>query len=291
MKYYENAYAKINLFLDVTGKMENGFHSICSIMHTVSLSDSISVELAESGKKLISIYVKGKYYLNCGDKNLAYRAAEAFMDAYGEKFYVHIGINKRIPVAAGLAGGSSDAAAVLRALNRAKGDPFSYEQLCKIGEAIGSDVPFCIMGKTYLCEGRGEVLTPIQNKNVYNFVIATANERVSTPAAYGKLDSIYHDFENIEKTSDISVRDVIRPLCNFDKKTLCRSLYNVFECAVLSECPGAEELKRKMLSLGALGTMMSGSGPSVFGIFADRESAQKAANEIGADAYAVQSVI
>ncbi len=291
MKFYESAYAKINLTLDVTGKMDNGFHSISSVMHTVSLKDDIAVELVKPRKKLISIYVKGDYYLHCGNKNLAYRAAEAFMHAYGEEFPVHISMYKRIPVAAGMAGGSSDAAAVLRALNRAKKKPFTVGELCKIGESLGSDIPYCIRGRTHLCEGRGEILTPIKNNLCLNFVVATANEHVSTPAAYGRLDEMYDNFKTVSLSSQQRARHVISALEKSDVNALCRELYNVFESAVLPECPGATALKEKMLSLGALGALMSGSGPSVFGIFESEDAAKKVAAEIGDNAYAVHSVI
>ncbi len=291
MKFYESAYAKINLFLDVTGKMENGFHSISSVMHTVSLKDDISVELVRPREKMITLYVKGDYYLHCGDKNLAYRAAEAFMHAYGEEFPVHISMYKRIPVAAGLAGGSSDAAAVLRALNRAKNKPFTVSELCKIGETLGSDIPYCIRGRTHLCEGRGELLKKIENSLSFDIVVAIANEHVSTPVAYGKLDEMYDNFKTISLTSQEKVKNVMSALEKGDKDTLCRNLYNVFEGVVLPDCPGACTLKEKMQSLGALATLMSGSGPSVFGIFPDSESAQKAAEAIGENAYVVHSVI
>ena len=291
MKFYESAYAKINLFLDVNCKMENGFHGISSVMHAVSLKDDITVELVRPRKELITMYIKGDFYLHCGNKNLAYRAAEAFMEAYGEKFPIHITMHKRIPVAAGLAGGSSDAAAVLRALNRAKNKPFTVSELCSIGEKLGSDVPFCIRGRTYLCEGRGEILTPVKSSLCLCAVVAIANERVSTPAAYGKLDEMYNDFKVIDSSHRQRLMQVVSALEKGDRGELCRNLYNVFEGAVLPECPGAVELKEKMLSLGAEAVMMSGSGPSVFGIFQDKQSAQNATRVIGANAYAVHSIV
>lgn len=291
MKFYENAYAKINLFLDVNCKMDNGFHGISSVMHTVSLKDDIAVELVRPRQELITMYIKGDIYLHCGSKNLAYRASEAFMEAYGEKFPVHITMHKRIPIAAGLAGGSSDAAAVLRALNRAKNKPFTVSELCAIGEKLGSDIPFCIRGRTHLCEGRGEILTPVKNNLNLDLVIAIANEHVSTPAAYGTLDKMYNDFRVIDSAKNEKMKRVISSLEKGDKNALCQGLYNIFEGAVLPECPGAVQLKQQMLSLGALAAMMSGSGPSVFGIFPDREAAQAAAQKIGTNAYAVHSIV
>ncbi len=291
MKRIENANAKINLFLDVTEKLPNGFHEISSVMHAVTLHDVVSLEIfPHSSENRISMFIKGKYYLPCNEKNLAYRAAEAFMDAIGERFSLKIGINKHIPVSAGLAGGSSDAAAVLKGLNRIKGNPLSLERLCRVGEALGSDVPFCIMGKTQLCTGKGEKLSKISLEKKLNFVIAIGNEHVSTPMAYAKLDEMYSDFKAPREKTKQRFEALMLGIENKDEKMIAENMYNVFEEAILPLCPEASEIKEKMLELGAIGAMMSGSGPSVFGIFDSYEKAKEVALQLGDCAHAVTSV-
>ena len=290
MKTFEKANAKINLFLDVVGKMDNGFHEIRSIMHSVTLCDSISVERFSSSESRISIYVKGKYFLPRNNKNLAYRAAELFSEALQESLSVRIGVQKRIPVAAGLAGGSSDAAAVLKALNRMTGYPFTREMLCKIGEALGSDVPYCILGKTQLCEGRGEKMQMIPFKKKLNFVVAIGDEHVSTAVAYSKLDEMYGDFKDADADSVQKYNALMEAIAARDERGIAANMYNIFESAVVPMCPEARAIKEKMLENGALGAMMSGSGPSVFGIFESREKAEEVAAIIGENAFAVTSV-
>ncbi len=290
MKFFQSAYAKINLFLDITEKHDDGFHEICSIMHTVSLRDSVSVEIFPSVAPKIVIYVRGKYFLPCNNKNLAYRGAEAFMDALCEQFSVRIGINKRIPVAAGLAGGSSDAAAVLKALNKIKGTPFSKEKLCEIGAQLGSDIPYCVLGRTQLCTGRGEKMSYIPFKEKLNIVIAVGNEHVSTAAAYARLDEMYENFTNYEESSREKLEGITKGLREGNVRAIAENMYNIFEDAVLPMCPQARKIKEKMLEMGALGAMMSGSGPSVFGIFESKEKAEEVASALGGNAYAVTTV-
>jgi len=290
MKTFEKANAKINLFLDVVGKMEDGFHEIRSIMHSVSLCDSISVERFPSSEGRISIFVRGKYFLPCNNKNLAYRAAEMFSEALQEKLSVRIGIQKRIPVAAGLAGGSSDAAAVLKALNRINGYPFTREKLCEIGEKLGSDVPYCILGKTQLCCGRGEKMQMLPFKKKLNFVVAIGDEHVSTALAYARLDEMYGDFKETGADSEQKYNALMKAIAEQDERGVAANMYNIFESAVLPMCPEAQAIKEKMLEQGALGAMMSGSGPSVFGIFESREKAEQVASLIGENAFVASSV-
>ena len=290
MKTYEKANAKINLFLDVVGKMENGFHEIRSVMHSVDLSDSISIERLSCGEDRISIFVKGKYFLPCNNKNLAYRAAELFSETLCEGLSVRIVIHKRIPVSAGLAGGSSDAAAVLKALNRINSYPFTREMLCKIGEKLGSDVPYCILGKTQLCEGRGEKMQMLPFKKKMNFVVAVGDEHVSTAAAYAKLDELYGDFRERSSETKQKYDALIKAIEEQDVRKIGANMYNIFESAVLPMCPQAQAIKEKMLENGALGAMMSGSGPSVFGIFESRAEAERVSTLIGGNAFVVTSV-
>ena len=290
MKIFGAANAKINLFLDVTGKQSDGFHDICSIMHSVGLRDSISVEVLPASESKISIYVKGKYYLPCNNKNIAYRGAQIFMDALCEPLHVRIGINKAIPVAAGLAGGSSDAAAVLKTLNRIKGHPFSRDKLCELGAQLGSDVPSCILGGTQLCCGRGEKMTHIPFKKRLNVVVAIGDEHVSTATAYAKLDEMYNDFKDERESALPRLDRITNGLIEGDIRMIADNMYNIFEQAILPMCPQAREIKNKMLEAGALGAMMSGSGPAVFGIFESKESAERAVKTLGENAYAVTTV-
>ena len=290
MKTFEKANAKINLFLDVVGKMDNGFHEIRSVMHSITLSDSISIERFPSSEGRISIFVKGKYFLPCNNKNLAYRAAELFSETLQEPLSVRIGIQKRIPVSAGLAGGSSDAAAVLKTLNRINGYPFTREMLCRMGEKLGSDVPFCILGKTQLCCGRGEKMQMLPLKTKMNFLVAIGDEHVSTAAAYSRLDELYGDFKARGEESEQRYNALLKAISEDDERGIASNMYNIFESAVLPLCPQAQAIKEKMLENGALGAMMSGSGPSVFGIFESKEKAEQAASVIGGNTFIAASV-
>ncbi|MBO7170061.1 MAG: 4-(cytidine 5'-diphospho)-2-C-methyl-D-erythritol kinase, partial [Clostridia bacterium] len=155
MKVNEKAYAKINLFLDVTGKREDGFHELVSVMHSVGLADEIEVETKQADYSCITLEMKNSS-LPADERNLAYLAAEAFLDKTGITAAVHIRLEKHIPVCAGLGGGSSDAAAVLRAMNASFDNPLSVSELCELGATLGSDVPFCVVGGTRLCRGIGE---------------------------------------------------------------------------------------------------------------------------------------
>ena len=271
----EKAYAKINLYLDVISRRDDGFHNLKTVMHTVSLCDYIELSADEAENTVV--------ILNCNsssvptdEKNLACRAAVEYLNKAGISASVKINLEKNIPVAAGLAGGSSDAAATLRAMNRIFGK-LSNDELLDIAAGLGSDVPYCLVGGTAICEGRGEILTQIEEVEAKNFVIAIGKERVSTPWAYSRLDDIYSDFDGSVK----------RDIKSID------SLFNIFETAVMPELPEVEIIKSRLLKYGASGALMSGSGPSVFGIFDNTEEASAAANALARDGYlafAVRSV-
>lgn len=274
----ENAYAKINLHLDVTGKRDDGYHNIRSIMQTVSLHDTVTVErlTPRDGEREIRLTCSDTS-LPCDSGNLAYRAATAFFDAaHICEYSVAVHIEKRIPTEAGLAGGSSDAAAVLRALSSLFGDPFTARRLCDIGRTLGADVPFCIMGGTYLCEGIGEMLSPLPPMPDCHIVIARAGRGVSTPKAYGLIDSACG---NVFVPRDEEYERLYSSLLGGDISTISASMYNIFEAVILKEHTEARLLREIMLRHGALGAMMSGSGPSVFGIFDDIKKADAAADE------------
>ncbi len=273
----QNGYAKINLHLDITGIMPNGFHSVNTVMHSLTLCDTVTLTENDGGKYTVDCNISG---VPLGEDNLAVRAAMLFREAVPTAPYAHIYIEKRIPMAAGLAGGSADAAAVLRGMNELCGEPLSMEELCAIGSRLGSDVPFCICVRPAFATGKGDVLEPFPAMPDCTVVVACGGEGVSTPAAYKMLDTLHGGF-----APDCGY--VPRPLSALresaqagDIEKLTESMYNIFEEPVLAVRPVAKKLKELMLEVGALGAMMSGSGPSVFGIFTDREKALRAAEAI-----------
>lgn len=288
----ERANAKINLYLDVLSKREDGFHEVKTVMHSVKFGDEITVTSLPAEKTTVKLSVIGCKFLPTDIRNIAVKAAYLFLERAKLTREVTIKLIKHIPVAAGLAGGSSDAAAVLRALNKIHSKLFSVSALTALAAELGSDVAYCLYGKTAFCEGRGEKITKIPTSITSAFVIAIANERVSTPAAYKELDRIYSDFSGDIKTSG---EEKYRLLC--DSLTRgeidSRGLFNVFEDAVLQNCSGASAIKAKLIELGARGAMMSGSGPAVFGIFDDITEATKAARilrEMRFKAYYAESI-
>ena len=270
----ERAYAKINLHLECISRRDDGFHDIKSVMYSLSLSDDVTVTLGASGKTGIRVILEGNTRLPTDKRNLVYIAAEKFVERLGIKAEITVKLEKRIPVAAGLGGGSSDAAATLRALNKLFSRPFTERALLSRASEIGSDVPYCLLGGAALCEGRGERITRLSTDRRIHAVIAVANEYVSTPMAYSALDSAYSDFDgSVPYTADDEYSALVEYLGG---GAMPERLYNVFESVVLASCPGAAEIKERLITLGARLSLMSGSGPSVFGIF-DNEEAAKAA--------------
>ena len=288
----EKAYAKINLYLDVNEKREDGFHNIKTVMHSVSLSDDITVSVSASKEIFVKLSVCGNRFLPSDSKNLAYRAAVLFLERLGVSAKVEIKLVKRIPISAGLAGGSSDAAAVLRCLNKIYKRPFTVKELCKIGAELGSDVPYCIVGKTALCEGRGEKMTRIYTNASLNVVVASAGEHVSTPEAYGELDKKYSDFDgSVPTDSKKYYTELMKALKSGE--TVKDGMYNIFESVVLEKCQRSKKLKDELLALGASSVIMSGSGPSIFAIFETKNEAENAKNTIvekGYNAWCAKSI-
>ncbi len=288
----EKANAKINLYLDVISKREDGFHDIKTVMHSVSLSDEVTIIYSPSKTQNIRVSLRGNRFLPTDDKNLAYKAAKLYLDSAAKGANIDIILDKHIPIAAGLAGGSSDAAATLRAMNKIFGKMFSDKALFKMAENIGSDVPYCLYGKTALCEGRGEIITKLPDNLKLNVVIAIANEHVTTPAAYSELDGLYSSFDgSVETGGDENFESLMQSLANGNLS--CQNLFNVFESAVLPKCPGASLIKNKLIQLGAEAALMSGSGPSVFGLFENENTAQKAVKSLqdeNINAYFAKSV-
>ena len=281
----EKAYAKINFYLDVVGKRADGFHDIKTIMHSVSLFDTLTVETFPSRSADVSMRVVGGSRLPTDDRNIAVKAARLYLERARIEDGIRIILQKNIPVASGLAGGSTDAAAVLRALNRLYGNRFSQKALISLAAEIGSDVPYCIGGGTALCYGRGEQIERLPDINGLNFVIAIAdNEYVSTPAAYSVLDSLYSNFDRSAKNSGKAIFQ--RFISSVKNKSIDASLlYNIFEEAILPNCRGALTIKERRIDLGARGALMSGSGPSVFGVFDTAEAAKDAEQELTSCGY------
>lgn len=284
----ERANAKINLYLNVTGRRENGYHDIVSVMQTVSLCDLVTVGYTPSAHTKITLFASGNDAMPTDCRNLAWRAAEAYLGAIGQGGEVFLSIEKHIPMAAGLAGGSTDAAAVLRGLNRLCGNRLSLDRLCEIGAGLGADIPFCIVGGGARVEGIGDRLESVPAMPQCALVVACMGEGVSTPWAYGALDEKNGNFAQTS-TADMRVERLIEAIGDGDIQGICDHTYNIFEQVVPQKQPYVDRLKAVMLEGGARVSMMSGSGPSVFGIFDSAENAQKttdALRQMGAAAFA-----
>ena len=273
-----SAHAKINLFLDILSRRDNGYHNIHSLMQSVTLCDTVTLTRLPEGEGII--VETNIPSLPCDRRNLAYRAAERFAPLIGRTPDVGIRIEKRIPMSAGLAGGSADAAAVLRGLNLLYGTHADTETLCGIGASLGADIPFCIMGGSMLAEGIGERLTPCRGlEREMWLVIACGGEGVSTPEAYHALDERYADFT---EPRPISPRFALlqKALEEGAYARFDEGMYNIFEEVILPTHPIVTKLLTSLRDSGALAAMMSGSGPSVFGLFVSEEDARAAADAI-----------
>ncbi len=280
------AYAKINLFLDVMERRADGFHNIRSIMHQVTLCDYVEAEARPADGKSISITCVDSN-MPLGRDNLVWRAAERFFERFGiDSYDVYFNIEKNIPMSAGLAGGSADAAAAIILLDKLYGTGASIEALCELGATLGSDIPFCIKGGTCLTTGRGEVLEDIPSALKLTLVIAKGGEGVSTPAAYRKIDEMYPD--NLgEPFGDLEAS--ISAVSSGDVNALVESMYNTFEDVVIPNHAEASAAKKAMLDFGAIGAMLSGSGPSVFGVFEDINDAEKCCEYLKSRGYAAHT--
>ncbi len=279
MKLSMHSPAKINLYLDVLGKRTDGYHNIKSVMQTVGLCDEVSVETLTPTPGTQSIEIScTEAALPCDARNLAHRAAVAFFDGCGiYDFTCKIHIKKNIPMAAGLAGGSTDAAAVLNLLNALSGHPLDTDALCSLGATIGADVPFCIRRGTLYTEQIGDVMVPCYPMPSAYVVIALGGDSVSTPTAYRMLDDRFgsgldRDFSDVKAMTDALHRR--------DLSGICAAMYNVFEEVILPVHEQARKAKELLLQYGALGALMSGSGPAVFGIFDDEAAAQSASHRL-----------
>lgn len=269
MKATYKAAAKINLMLDILARLDNGYHSLFMLMQSVDLYDTVSVENTDDGKITITCDVEG---IPCDKKNIAYKAADAFFKYTGIKNSgIAVDIQKKIPHAAGMAGGSADGAAVIAALNDIFETNLTTAQLCAIGVKVGADVPFCLTGGTCLAQNIGEILSPLPALDECFIVLAKPERGVSTKEAYDAFDtapSIRH----------LDTCGMLYAASQGDLYGICRRTKNVFE--QLIEVPERVPIKSIMNRHGALAACMSGSGPTVYGIFDDESKAQAAAEAL-----------
>lgn len=257
------AAAKINLMLDILKKLDNGYHSLFMIMQSVDLYDTVTVEQNSINEIIIKCNKEG---VPCNEKNIAHKCAKAFFDFCNiEDRGVTIEIEKNIPMAAGVAGGSADGAAVLYCLNKIYKINLSERELAKIGNKVGADIPFSLTGGTAVTLGTGNVIAPVTDLPECYIVLTKPEQDVSTPKAYAEFDAL----TRVRHLDRVSMIDAVS---NGDYETICSLCGNVFEQAV--EVPKRPHIKGVMRKCGADACCMSGSGPTVFGIFSDKEKAE-----------------
>lgn len=270
------AMAKINLGLDVIGKREDGYHEVRMIMQTIKMYDMLEIRRKSSPGISLSVNLP---YVPCDERNLVYRSAKLLMDEFGVKEGLTMKLAKTIPVAAGMAGGSSDAAAAFVGVNRLFRLGLSRKELMERAVQIGADVPYCIMRGTALAEGIGEKLTELPPMPDCYILIGKPAVNVSTKTAYENLN-----LEKIGKRPDID--GMIRDIRNQDLYTMTEKMENVFEPGIVEKYPVIGEIRDFMTKRGAIKAMMSGSGPTVFGIFDDAGRVRSAAKALKASGLA-----
>lgn len=267
MKQSFNAYAKINISLDVVSKREDGYHNLETVMQLISLHDKVLIDTDYSGIRIKS----NLPYLPCDGRNIAFKAAELFFKEINAEPSAEIYIDKKIPMGAGLGGGSADAATVLKGLNKMYGYPIPYERLEELGLMCGADVVFCMRGGTHLAEGVGEILTKLPPMPDCFIVVIKPSLSISTK-------TVFQGFNLAECDYHPDTPGIICALENGDVSALSVRMFNVLEKAVLPKYKDLTKYKGDLLSQGALGSCMSGSGSAVFGIFIDEKTARKASN-------------
>ena len=258
------AYAKINLSLDVVGKREDGYHLLKMIMQNIELYDLLNIKKIDSG---INIFCNKKF-VPTDERNIAYKAAKLFKENYNISGGISIEIRKNIPVAAGLAGGSTDAATVLKAMRDLYRRDIKNEELMDLGLNLGADIPYCIHGGTAMCSGIGEVIIPVKSFKQHIIVLVKPSFGVSTKEVYSNLD-----INKIKKHPNTQL--LLEAIESGNVELLGANMKNVLENVTLRRHKVIIQLKDNMLHHGALGSLMSGSGPSVFGIFEDMLKAQR----------------
>ena len=272
------ALAKINLGLDVIRRREDGYHEVCMVMQTIHLYDRLDIVKNTSGNITLETNLA---FLPTNENNLVYKAAKLLCDEFGIKDGIHVNLQKRIPVAAGMAGGSTDAAAVLYGVNKIFDLGLSMQDLMDRGVKIGADVPYCIMRGTALAEGIGEKLSPLPPMVKCPVLIAKPGINVSTKFVYENLNLN-------EQTYHPDMQQLISDIKEKDLKKIASDMGNILESVTIPAYPVIAEIKEHMMAHGAVGAMMSGSGPTVFGLFDDENTAQAAFEEMKASGLAKQ---
>jgi 4-diphosphocytidyl-2-C-methyl-D-erythritol kinase len=258
------AYAKINIALDVVGKREDGYHMLNMIMQTIDLYDELNIDYIDQGIILKS----NSTSIPLDEKNIAYKAAKIFLDTYNIKSGVAINIIKNIPIEAGLAGGSTDAAAVLKCMRDIYKPEIDDKELMKLGVRLGADVPYCIIGGTAVCTGIGEIVNKIKHFKNNILVIVKPSFGVSTKEVYKNLNLNYiNQRPNVE--------ELVKAIEKDDLSYVSKNMKNVLENVTLKKHTILKEIKDEINSMGALGTLMTGSGPTIFGFFEDMLKAQR----------------
>lgn len=265
-----NAYAKVNLGLDVLRRREDGYHELRMIMQTVDLYDTLTLEKTEESGISMTCNVEG---LPCDERNLVYKSAKLMFDTYGLPGGIRMHLEKRIPMAAGMAGGSTDAAAVFNGINELYELGASKERLCELGVKIGADVPYCIVGGTALSEGIGEVLTQLPNVPDCIVLIAKPDFDVSTKYVYENLHA-----NSLTYHPDIDAQ--VAAIRAGDLAGVVKVMDNVLETVTEKKYTEITTIKKVMEEHGAMRAMMSGSGPTVFGLYEDAQKAEEAAEAI-----------
>lgn len=268
------ARAKINLSLDVLARRPDGYHEVRMIMQSIEMHDEIEIEKLPSGIEIAC----NSPWVPTDEGNIAYKAAKLILDKYNLDKGVKIAIKKQIPVAAGLAGGSTDAAAVMKGLNEMFGLGLGADELMLLGSSIGADVPYCIRGGTMLAEGIGEALSELPLLSGVDLVLVKPKIGVSTAWVYKNLN-----LAKIINRPDTNL--LMEAIKDKDIKRVSKNMRNVLENVTAGKYGIIKDIKLKLLEAGALGSMMSGSGPTVFGIFEDRKSAEYAYNKIKSDRW------
>ncbi len=263
--YQIKAYAKINLGLDVLGRLENGYHEVKMVMQTVGIYDELTLTRTENG---ITVTTDNEE-LPTDDNNLIYKAARIMMEEYQLEGGIQIHLKKNIPIAAGMAGGSTDAAATFKGISRLYDLDCTLEELMKLGVRVGADVPYCILGGTALAEGIGEKLTSLNPAPDCYVLVIKPDINVSTRYVYEHLDA-----EGVTEHPDID--GMVNAIWEESLQGILDRMGNVLESVTVKKYPVINDLKKRMRTLGALNSMMSGSGPTVFGIFVNERLAREA---------------
>ena len=272
MKKTINCHAKINLSLDVTGRREDGYHLVEMVMQSLDLCDELSMEIlhGEKGTILLETDLEG---LETDERNLACRAVKALMDRFDINDGVKMHLTKKIPMAAGLAGGSSDCAGALKRAHELFGLGLDNKQLMEVGVSLGADVPYCVMGGTALAQGIGEVLTPLSAMPNCGILLAKPDISIATGPVYKAIDSM-------PSYPHPDTKGIIAAIDRGDLEGICGCMMNVLELVTGENHPMIGRLENQMMEQGAIGAMMSGSGPTVFGIFENLEKAEIAGDAI-----------